>query len=74
MVSPGAGWLPLVGTLKAVALVAQGIEQWFPKPLWRSLLCAADLRFLCAECPCRARGVLRVCSGAERLLAKIDYG
>src|SRR5690349_11242377 len=32
LVSPGTPCGPLVGSLALVALVAQGIEQWFPKP------------------------------------------
>jgi hypothetical protein len=33
LVASGGHGLPQVGTLGAVAPVAQGIEQWFPKPL-----------------------------------------
>jgi hypothetical protein len=71
-VSPTGGWRPLASTLGRRALVAQGIEQRFPKPLSRSWLCTADLRLRCAWCPFSAVGVLRVGSIVGRLSAKIE--
>ena len=40
---PGGGWLPLAGTLGPVALVAQGIEQRFPKLCVPDRLCDGRL-------------------------------
>jgi hypothetical protein len=46
LVSPGDGWLPLAGSLAPVALVAQGIEQRFPKPPAFCAVRPADLQVL----------------------------